>query len=86
MPPCHGGDRRFESGQIRHKKCLSRKTGVFLMGKLACDSNRIRQSRGSQTSRSPEFTRRADLFLSHPVEPSSISTTEEPLIWRFFLV
>ncbi len=23
MPPCHGGDRRFESGRARHRKRLN---------------------------------------------------------------
>jgi hypothetical protein len=39
-PPCHGGDRRFKSGRVRHNKCLSRNAGAFVM--LIChDLNRL---------------------------------------------
>ncbi len=30
MPPCHGGDRRFESGRARQNKCPSWRVGVFI--------------------------------------------------------
>ncbi len=33
MPPCHGGDRRFESGRARHTKCLIESWG-FLYGQV----------------------------------------------------
>jgi hypothetical protein len=33
MPPCHGGDRRFESGQIRQIKSPS-SSGVFYLASL----------------------------------------------------
>ncbi len=29
MPPCHGGDRRFESGRARHEKRLGLYVVVF---------------------------------------------------------
>ena len=33
MPPCHGGDRRFESGRARHIKSLRSKSEAFYIGK-----------------------------------------------------
>ena len=39
MPPCHGGDRRFESGRARQSKCLSRKTGAFALDGFDPGSN-----------------------------------------------
>jgi hypothetical protein len=30
MPPCHGGDRRFESGRARHEKSVTAGDAFFM--------------------------------------------------------
>ena len=48
MPPCHGGDRRFESGQARQTKCPI-SDGIFCLEPVS-DLNRVRRSRGKAIS------------------------------------
>jgi hypothetical protein len=59
MPPCHGGDRRFESGRARQIKNVTL-CGVFYLGRRVCDVNRstaqrpVRRSEQGERRSAPE--------------------------------
>ncbi len=45
-PPCHGGDRRFESGRARQEKRVTLRVALFSWADIVCDANR--RSRGGR--------------------------------------
>ena len=69
MPPCHGGDRRFESGRARQEKRPNRKMGLFSWPGSRLDLNKAMQicqrqrceSPSSVVSHSPQRKRAAGL-------------------------
>lgn len=65
MLPCHGRDRRFESGRARHKKCLR-----FIWGfSYGLDSSSDSIRNGSVMSLLPEKHLGAQIQKAYPVEP-----------------
>src|SRR4051812_42186396 len=65
MPPCHGGDRRFESGRARQVKTLSLSRGFYLDESAGCIGDLLRKPAGSAEAQVRRRRRSC-----YPVEPA----------------
>jgi hypothetical protein len=70
MPPCHGGDRRFESGRARQTKNPILVIGFFVWADLSAmrTGARVAAVRSSRT-RTGIYSEHA-ARSNHPVEPN----------------
>jgi hypothetical protein len=69
MPPCHGGDRRFESGRARHEKRVTSCGSFFVLTgfELAISEQRERYRRFGYQTRTQKFTSSMGADVRYPV-------------------
>ena len=76
MPPCHGGDRRFESGRARQEKTVTLCGGFFFWQTSDSDTNRRSANKVSQIAGfghqrlSQELVPRKPADVRYPVGPA----------------